>query len=112
MTYDQNQTTPQPQQAAEPKNGPVDTVRDKNLKASIWRNQGERSDFFTVKFAKTYRDRDGTLRDTNNFTDTEVLRLSELARRTYSRVSELEREAFREKRQAAPQNQRNRSRNR
>ncbi len=112
MTNDQNQNTPQTEQTPETKNGPVDTVRDKNLKASIWRNQGERSDFFTVKFAKTYRDRDGTLRDTNNFTDTETLRLSELARRTYGRVSELEKEAFREKRQSQPENRRNRSRSR
>jgi len=112
MTHDQNQNTQPTAQAPENRNGPVDTVRDKNLKASIWRNQGERGDFFTVKFAKTYRDSDGTLRDTNNFTDTEILRVSELARRTYGRVSELEKEAFRESRQNQPQTRKNRSRSR
>ena len=60
---------------------PAATLRDGNLKATIWQNEGEKGAYFTTTFAKTYRDQQsGELRDTNVFTSNDLLKISELAR--------------------------------
>tara|TARA_R110000868_G_scaffold64234_3_gene193129 strand:+ start:22726 stop:23088 length:363 start_codon:yes stop_codon:yes gene_type:complete len=75
----------------EPKQ-PADVIRDGNLKASIWRNEGESGPFYATSFARTYQDRDGNARDTNSFVGSDLLKLSELARAVYTRTSELRHE--------------------
>ena len=75
------------------KTPPADTIRDGNIKASIWENQSEKGSFFTTPFSKTYEDKDGNLRDTNGFNKGDLLRLAELARSTYSRTHQLQRAA-------------------
>ena len=72
---------------------PADTIRDGNLKASIWENQGEKGPFYTTTFSKTYEDQDGKLRDTNGFNKGDLLRIAELARASYSRTHQLQRDA-------------------
>lgn len=72
---------------------PTDTLRDGNIKASIWENDGEKGPFYTTTFAKTYRDEEGNYRDTNGFNKGDLLRLAELARASYSRTGQLQREA-------------------
>lgn len=83
---------------------PETTLRDGNLKAVIWRNPGERGDYFPTTFARTYRDDDGTLRDTDSFVGADLLRLSELARGAYAHTTALRREAFAEHRKSTPDN--------
>ena len=78
----------QPTQAA-PKKGPEDTLRDRELKASIWKNQGEKRDFYATELARTYEDRDGNLRDSHSFSGDQLLRISELAKGAYHRTNEL-----------------------
>lgn len=73
-------------------NKPLETIRDGNLKAVIWENDGENGPFLNVSFAKTYRDEKGQYRDTTGFTGTETLRIAELARTAYGRTRELNRE--------------------
>jgi len=90
MTQD-NQDRSQPKQ-------PVDTIRDGNLKASIWRNEGDKGPFYATEFARTYKDKDGNLRDTHSFIDSDQLKIAELARKSYERTTELRREAFKERR--------------
>lgn len=75
---------------------PADTLRDGNLKASIWENQGDKGPFYTTTFSKTYEDKDGKLRDTNGFNKGDLLRIAELARSSYSRTHQLQREAARD----------------
>lgn len=96
----------------EPKQ-PVDVIRDGNLKASIWRNEGESGPFYATSFARSYQDRDGNARDTNSFVATDLLKLSELARSAYTRTNALHREekehrreTFRDERKAAPERER------
>lgn len=74
-------------------NGPRDVLRDGALKASIWRNEGEKGPFYSTTLARTYKV-EGTdeLRDSHNFAGTELLRVSELARKAYDRTQELRRE--------------------
>lgn len=62
---------------------PLAVLRDGAIKASIWENQGERGAYLTTKFAKTYEDQQGQVRDTNGFSQSDLLKVSELARQAY-----------------------------
>jgi hypothetical protein len=74
-------------------NPPRDTLRDGNLKASIWRNESsEKGSFYSASLSRTYKDQNGELRDTHSFAGNELLRVSELARKAYDRTQELRRE--------------------
>lgn len=73
---------------------PEEVLRDGNLKASIWRNQSDRGDFFATTFARTHKDDDGNVRDSHSFVGADLLKLSELARKTYDRTNEIRREEF------------------
>jgi hypothetical protein len=75
-------------------NRPVDVIRDGNLKASIWRNEGENSVAYATTIARTYKTEDGAYRESNSFTGTELLRVSELARKAYDRTNDLRREDY------------------
>ena len=82
----------QPHQDEEPTNRPLDTLRDGNIKATIWGNEGEKGIFPSTQLAKTYTDRDGNLQDTHSFSGTDLLRVAEMARTAYHRENELRRE--------------------
>ncbi len=75
-------------------NRPVDVIRDGNLKASIWRNEGETSVSYATTIARTYKTEDGAYRESNSFTGTELLRVSELARKAYDRTNDLRRDDY------------------
>lgn len=76
---------------------PANVLRDGDLKASIWENNGKNGPYFTTTFAKTYRDRNNELRDTNVFNNSDLLRISELARQAYGRTNELRQEMLQAK---------------
>jgi len=67
--------------------GPFEVLRDGFLKATIWKNEGEKGPYFTATFAKIY-DKDGKPVDGQNFTGSDLLRVSELAREAYSVIKE------------------------
>ncbi|MBP5856258.1 hypothetical protein KAJ83_04500 [Marivibrio halodurans] len=79
---------------------PADVIPDRNLKATIWRNEGEKGSYYATEFSRTYTDGEGNLRDASSFIATDLLRVSELARKAYDRTAELRREEFKEKRRA------------
>ena len=70
-------------------NRPVKTLRDGAIKASIWKNEGEKGAFFNVTFARTYKDEQGNLHDTESFSGAQLLRLARLAEQAYSATGEL-----------------------
>ncbi len=80
-------------------NQPVDKIYDGNLKATIWRNEGEKGPFYTTEFTRTYKDADGNVRDAHSFIGSDQLKLAELARKSYERTTELRREEFHQNRQ-------------
>lgn len=94
------------------KNGPEDTIRDGSLKASIWRNEGDKGPYFTANFARTYKDDQGNLQDAQSFNAGDLLRVSELARQAHHRTNELRREAFKEQRTSNDRAEREPSRRR
>ena len=71
---------------------PTAVIRDTNIKATIWENQGEKGTYFTTTLAKTYRDQNGELRDTNVFTNNDLLKVSELAKEARTKTRELQQE--------------------
>lgn len=73
-------------------NRPEHTLRDGSLKATIWRNEGEKGPYFSTTLARTYEDRDGKLQDTNSFSSAELLKVAELARDAYAETRRLSRE--------------------
>jgi len=71
---------------------PSAVIRDTNIKATIWENQGEKGAYFTTTLAKTYRDQNGDLQDTSVFTNNDLLKVSELAKEARVRTRELQQE--------------------
>jgi hypothetical protein len=57
--------------------------------------------YHSVTVARTYKDQDGNLQDTQNFRPKDLLGLSELARRTHHETQALDREMFKEQRRTA-----------
>ena len=72
-------------------NKPIDVKRDGRLKANIWRNENENGLFYSVTLARIYKDKNGDLRDTGSFRQSDLLPLSELQKSAYARVTELKR---------------------
>lgn len=70
-------------------NTPTDTLRDGNIKATIWANFGEKGTFYTVTFTRTYKDEGDNYQDSDSFSGTQLLRVAHLASRAYDRLSEL-----------------------
>lgn len=68
---------------------PVSTIRDGSLKATIWRNKGEKGDFHSVQFSRTWRDEQGAFHDSDSFSGAELLRLAHLATKVYDEFSSL-----------------------
>ena len=94
-------------------NNKPENIRDGMLNAAIWKNQSERGTYYSTQITRSY-EKDGQYHKTDNFSKDDLLRVSELARTAYSRITELQqhdrqqnqqhdpqaREAFREKREA------------
>lgn len=68
---------------------PVETIRDGAIKASIWKNEGEKGPFYSVKITRTYTDDAGNYHDSDSFSGSELLRVARLAGKAYDRASEL-----------------------
>jgi len=70
-------------------NQPKDTLRDGLLRATIWKNEGEKGAFFSVNLSRSYQDDAGNYHDSDSFSGSELLRIAHLATRAYDRISEL-----------------------
>lgn len=79
-------------------------VQDGQYKISLWRNQGQSSDYLSAKPAKTYTDNEGNPRDTQNFSIADMLPLSRLCEVAYERGRELQYEIKQEHRALQFQN--------
>ncbi len=70
-------------------NKPTQTLRDGLLKATIWKNEGDKGAFFSVNLTRSYQDEAGNYHDSDSFSNSELLRIAHLATRAYDRISEL-----------------------
>ena len=58
---------------------PIETISNGALKASIWKNQGEKGPFYSVRITRTYTDDQGNYHDSDSFSGSELLRGVRLA---------------------------------
>lgn len=79
--------------------------RDGSLKATVWKNDGDKGAYYTTTFARTYTDAQGNPRDTQSFSQTDLLRLAELGRETYGIINDLKREQAQTQRVSQDQSQ-------
>lgn len=68
---------------------PLATIRDGALKASIWKNQGEKGPFYSVRITRTYTDEQGNYHDSDSFSGSELLRVARLASKAYDETAAL-----------------------
>jgi hypothetical protein len=65
-------------------NKPVHSVRYRNLKAAIWRNEGQTGPFYSVSFSRSYRDGQDAWHDVNSFNANDLPMLAKLANDCHS----------------------------
>lgn len=75
---------------------PAETLRDGNLKATIWENETDKGRYFSTKLSRSYKDDQGEYKETQSFFPSDLLRVSELARQAYNRTINLNREPYKE----------------
>ena len=74
------------------KSQPAATLRDGAIKATIWKNaakDADKNDFYSVNIVRGYQDQDGNWKDTTSFSGAELLRVSNLAQRSYNKILQL-----------------------
>jgi hypothetical protein len=69
-------------------NHPVHTVRHRNLKASIWRNEMEAGPMYKVSVVRSYRE-GNDWRDTHSFGYDDLMNVAKLMYDAHSVISEL-----------------------
>ena len=68
-------------------NKPIQTIRDGALKASIWANPNKKGVFYSVRISRTYKDAQDQYRDTDSFSNAELLRVARLANIAYDEIA-------------------------
>jgi hypothetical protein len=63
---------------------PAHSVRYRNLKAAIWRNDGQSGPFYSVTFSRSYRDGQDAWHDVNSFNANDLPMLAKLANDCHS----------------------------
>lgn len=74
---------------AQPGNRPVDKVRIGNISASIWRNSGEKGDFYTVSLERSYKDGENW-KTTHTLGRDDLLEASKVLDKAHDRIVELQ----------------------
>ena len=70
-------------------NKPTATLRDGRIKATIWKQNSDKGDFFRVTFSRSYKDEAGNWHDSDSFSGTELLRLAHLATKAFDQTNDL-----------------------
>jgi len=75
-------------------NQPARTLRYRNLKAVIWRNEGDKGPWYSVEFIRTYTEDSGansvTYKDARTFSGDQILVVQHLAGKAFDAVAQLE----------------------
>jgi hypothetical protein len=81
------------------KHRPAETLRDGNIKATIWRNFGEKGAYYRTQFSRSYKDLNGNYHETSTFNGADILKIGRLAERAYDieqKLRQQDREAQKE----------------
>lgn len=71
------------------KREPLEVLRDGSLKATFWLNESKNGPFISVTPGKTFEAPDGKLKDSNSYSGSDLLRMSELFRQAHTLNMEL-----------------------
>ncbi len=66
---------------------PIDTIRDGSLKVTIWKNSGEKGDYYTARLTRTWSDEHGEYHDSDTFSGSELMRIARLANIAYDEIA-------------------------
>lgn len=67
-------------------NSPFYTLNDGNIKATIWKNEGEKGPYYSVQFSRIYTDDSGNIKNSDSFTRTDILKVERLAGKAYDGI--------------------------
>ena len=67
-----------------PKQRPPQTIRFGRLKAAIWQQESDKGPWYSVTFARGYRDQSGTWQSSGSFGRDDLLLLAKLADQAHS----------------------------
>lgn len=81
----------QQQQPSNGGNKPVESIRYRNLKAAIWKNEGQSGSFYSVTFTRSYRDDQDQWHDVTSFNGGDLPLLAKLANDCHSYITREER---------------------
>jgi len=68
---------------------PVVTLKDRFIKADIWKNGSKNGDFYSVSISRTYK-AGSEYKSANSFSGSDTLVAARLLTRAYDKVTELE----------------------
>ncbi|HEY4311621.1 MAG TPA: hypothetical protein VGN12_19400 [Pirellulales bacterium] len=68
---------------------PVEEIRIGNIKAALWRNEGEKGAWFNLTLQRLYRDAEGQWYSTASFGRDDLLVLAKLANAAHTRILQL-----------------------
>jgi len=68
---------------------PVATLKDRFIKADIWKNGSKNGDFYSVSISRTYKD-GNDYKSANSFSGSDTLVAARLLQGAYDKVVELE----------------------
>jgi len=66
------------------KQRPAQTIRYGRLKAAIWRQESDKGSWYSVTFARAYRDQDGNWQSSGSFGRDDLLVLAKIADQAHS----------------------------
>ena len=66
------------------KQRPAQTIRYGRLKAAIWRQESDKGSWYSVTFARAYRDQDGSWQSSGSFGRDDLLVLAKIADQAHS----------------------------
>lgn len=72
--------------------GPVKEYRIGGIRASVWQNEFEGKQVSKVAVTKSYKDKEGVWKETNQFTMSECLVLAKLVEKAYNEFAFVEKE--------------------
>ena len=85
---------------------PIDRLTDGNIKSSIWENENDKGKYYSANIARTYRDQNGRVAESNSYGANDLLKLARLSEKTYDSMREHQANAYAEQqRQKAEQSQ-------
>ena len=59
----------------------------RGIKAKIWTNNGSKSTWYNVTFARSYRDEDGNFQDSDSFGRDDLLHLARAAEKAFDYIN-------------------------